>query len=202
MLMRVDETRQHRTAIEIDDLGRSGPGVHHGVRRADCNDAAVLDRERLDGATVAGHRNDRTAAEDEIGAVGRGGEGPPRQRRDRGRARGRRQELAPGDALAHRPERSEDVADASLTHAHLPKAHRRHPRPRLRARFQSLSDGFRLNSGSPTSGARAGACLSARGPQFSGAEPSLSRRYFTSRGPSARAYSFSCMTPSRRATSV
>jgi len=120
MLVGVDEARHERTALEVDDRRRSRLEAHDGVGGADRCDLAVLDREGLDRAAVAGHRNDRAAAEDEIRAVrGRSEGGQTVRKRQRAGSGG--EKLSPRDPGSHVPDRSENISNASPAHRVAPQ---------------------------------------------------------------------------------
>jgi hypothetical protein len=115
MLVGVDEARHERTALEVDDRRRSRLEAHDGVGGADRCDLAVLDREGLDRAAVARHRNDRAVTEDEIRAIRGRSEGGQTFRKKQ-RAGGGGNPPRPGVVC---PRRSENISNASPAHRSL-----------------------------------------------------------------------------------
>ena len=88
------KSRQQRAAAQIDKLRRVRLQAHDRVGRADRDDIAVFNRQRLGILAEARQRNDRAAMKDEIGAVARNS-GCGHHRRYRGRSGGRREKLSP-----------------------------------------------------------------------------------------------------------
>ena len=67
VIVRIDQTRQQRAAVEIDDLGVAGPEAGQRALIANREHLAALDRDRR-GDWRAGQRTDRPAAQNDVGA--------------------------------------------------------------------------------------------------------------------------------------